>query len=395
MDPIETVGRLSGEISDPLDAETLEDAPALALSGGGFKAAMYHVGGLIRLNELGVLADIKRVSSVSGGSIVAGVLAIQWGRLAWPSGGRRTAPDFFEKVAAPLIRFCSEEGIDIPAGFGGVFSPFRSAAEELEEAYDERLFRGKTLQDLPDETSAPRFVFNATNLQLNSLWRFSKPYAADHRIGVIRSPNFGLAHVVAASSGFPPFFSPVILDISSQQIEPLEGADRNLPPYNSRVELGDGGIYDNVGLEAIWKRYRTLLVSNAGDPTKENPDPPDDWYHQFRRTISFIHRQAENNRIRWLMSLARNNERRVAYFALRGSPHAFVAPDFDVISLPEAEAEAARREDVRLWRLKPEALRRLVHHGYAMADASVRRWSLGSGKAMPNDPPARFPAVEV
>ena len=68
------VGReLRPDNDDPLDGEKLEDGMALALSGGGFKAATYHLGALIRLNELGVLYRLKRISSVSGGSITAGV----------------------------------------------------------------------------------------------------------------------------------------------------------------------------------------------------------------------------------------------------------------------------------------------------------------------------------
>jgi Patatin-like phospholipase len=53
---------------------------ALCLSGGGFRAMLFHVGALWRLNELGWLKKLERVSSVSGGSITAGVLARPLGR---------------------------------------------------------------------------------------------------------------------------------------------------------------------------------------------------------------------------------------------------------------------------------------------------------------------------
>jgi NTE family protein len=48
--------------------------PALALSGGGFRATLYHLGALKRLNELKYLSRFERISSVSGGSIAAGML---------------------------------------------------------------------------------------------------------------------------------------------------------------------------------------------------------------------------------------------------------------------------------------------------------------------------------
>jgi NTE family protein len=60
------------------EADKLEPGIALAMSGGGFRAMLFHAGVLLRLNELGVLSKIKRFSSVSGGSILAGVLAAKW-----------------------------------------------------------------------------------------------------------------------------------------------------------------------------------------------------------------------------------------------------------------------------------------------------------------------------
>jgi NTE family protein len=55
-----------------------EDGIGLALSGGGYRAMVFHVGALIRLNEVALLRKIKRISSVSGGSITAGVLGTSW-----------------------------------------------------------------------------------------------------------------------------------------------------------------------------------------------------------------------------------------------------------------------------------------------------------------------------
>ena len=54
----------------------------LCLSGGGYRATLFHAGAILRMNELGVLPKLDRVSSVSGGSITAGILAKGWSRLA-------------------------------------------------------------------------------------------------------------------------------------------------------------------------------------------------------------------------------------------------------------------------------------------------------------------------
>lgn len=391
--PNETDDRTRG-IDDPLDGSKLEDGMALALSGGGFKAAIYHLGALHRLNELGVLKHLKRISSVSGGSITSAVLGLAWKNLKWsPSAAGETATNFNELVAKPIVDYCGNRGVDIPAIAAGVFLPFRSAADELQESYDKHLYKGATLQDLPDEDVAPRFTFNATNLGLNTLWRFCKKYAADHRIGAIHDPKIPIAQVVTASSGFPPFFSPVILDLGKYKLETLDGADRHLEPYIDRVELADGGIYDNMGVEAIWKRYKTLLVCNAGDPTKETPNPPDDWFHQMRRTISFMHRQAENNRVRWLMSMAGAKQRTLVYMPLRGSPKSH--GDKNALALDDAEARRAQEEDVRLWKLDRQALERLYKHGYAQAAAAVVAWlpNPNGGGPWPPQPLAKWPTI--
>ena len=55
----------------------------LSCSGGGYKSGAYQVGAFIRLNEVGMLPKIDRISSVSGGSITAVYLALNWGKLNW------------------------------------------------------------------------------------------------------------------------------------------------------------------------------------------------------------------------------------------------------------------------------------------------------------------------
>jgi predicted acylesterase/phospholipase RssA len=52
----------------------------LALSGGGFRAAIFHYGCLKRLHEVGLLSHVYAISATSGGSIVAALLARYWGR---------------------------------------------------------------------------------------------------------------------------------------------------------------------------------------------------------------------------------------------------------------------------------------------------------------------------
>src|SRR6516165_8769237 len=75
---------------------------ALCLSGGGFRAALFHLGALRRLNELGILSKVDTIASVSGGSILAAHLATQM--RPWPPPGTAFDP-WQEKVEAPFHQF--------------------------------------------------------------------------------------------------------------------------------------------------------------------------------------------------------------------------------------------------------------------------------------------------
>lgn len=367
-------------IDDPLEGEKLEDTVGYCVSGGGYKAALFHLGGLVRINELGRLRQIARISSVSGGSITSGMLAAKWSMLSFNAAG--VATNFTAIVLKPLVKFCREADIDVGSVIDGIFNPFERAADNVEEAYAKGLYGAARLADLPQETPgvAPRFVFNATNVQLNSLVRFSRDYVADWRIGEWRAPDLPLAKVVAASSAFPPVLSPVIVK-PPRPFEPLPGADRSHAPYNSRLELCDGGVYDNLGVETVWKRCKTILVSNAGDPFAEHDNPKDDWLAQLQRTVSMIHRQAENNRMRTLILLAKGKHRKVALWNLR----AFGGPSS--LDPTDKFGSVARNVKVRLKSLRSTEATALLHHGYVMADAAITNfWPPAAPKA------TKFPA---
>src|SRR3954468_7257154 len=188
-----------------------EEGLALCLSGGGYRAMVFHIGVLWRLNEVGLLPTIKRFSSVSGGSITAGVLARNWTKLGFDARG--VASNFVGVVVDPLRRMASTR-VDVSSVLTGAFLPGTSIADRVAGAYRRHLFGKTTLQDLPEP---PRFVFNATNLESGVLMRFSKPYLGDYRVGRIRDPALDLAVAVAASSAFPPVLSPYVLRLKGQQ----------------------------------------------------------------------------------------------------------------------------------------------------------------------------------
>src|SRR5437588_165356 len=118
---------------------------ALCLSGGGYRAMLFHLGALWRLNEFGYLKKLARISSVSGGSITAAMLGFQWNKLVFHENGK--ALDFDAKVVPP-IRTLASKTIDEASIIGGIFLP-GSIADKVAEAYRKNLFGNATLQDLP------------------------------------------------------------------------------------------------------------------------------------------------------------------------------------------------------------------------------------------------------
>ena len=361
---IQSLFSARAESGDFLNAGKVEDGTGLCLSGGGYRAMLYHVGALRRLNDMGLLPHLSEIASVSGGSITAAALALSWAKLKFDENGR--AENFEAEVAQPIVTF-ARIGIDVRAVVMGLL-PWRTAADGIAEAYDRHLFHGATLQDLPDR---PRFTFMATNLQTGSGWRFSKNYAADYRVGRILQPTFSLALVVAASSAFPPFLSPARFSFDGHIVEAMPGADLHCSPFTKGAVLTDGGVYDNLGLERVWKRCRTILVSNAGKTIPAIGRPTGRWVGQTYRTLSIVQQQAENSRRRLLFGAANAGQRRVAYWSIDTPISAYdckeatFAQDIEV-----AEAAGIR---TRLNRFTPREIELLIKVGYAGADASMRK----------------------
>jgi NTE family protein len=338
---------------------------ALALSGGGFRAALFHVGSLIRLNELGLLPTLVRVSSVSGGSITAGRLAVAWNGLRFEND---VATNLTEEVVAPVRGFCGRD-IDKRAVALGVLSPFRTIGDVLSDIYDDDLLENANIQSLPD---APRFVFNATNLQTGRLLRISKPYMADYRVGRIDAPDLPVARAVAASSAFPPVLSPVTIDTSRMAWQRIEGADLyGDARYRGVLQLTDGGAYDNLGLETV-DDFSVVLVSDAGAPFGFETDVNTSWLQQPLRALDIATDQARGLRKRYLIDLAAARKQKVAYWGIDTAIADYGLPD----ALPANTAITQPLAHIRT-RLNPfDAAEqgRLINWGYALADGAVRRF---------------------
>ncbi|MEL7392438.1 MAG: patatin-like phospholipase family protein [Pseudomonadota bacterium] len=344
----------------------------LSCSGGGYKSGAYQVGAFIRLNEVGMLPKIDRISSVSGGSISAAYLALNWDKLIWQDD---VATNFDEIITAPLTAFFTSKSIDVVNIMAGLSVPFRTGASGLQNAYKKYLFGDATLQDFPDPEpgKTPRFVILATDFELNTLWRFAKPYAANYRVGEILTPTLELSAIVTASSAFPPFFCPFDISLKGVEVRPFSNSDRHEKPYIDRMRLADAGIYDNLGAEPVWKTYGIVLVSNAGDPFGEVTHSKL-WWNVLRRSMSMMHRQAENNRMRWLHDLRKRGERHLADWHLRENVGRF--SDTEPLRLKGSDLDRVQEYPVRLQKIPHDDFGLLLRHGYSMCNAALHETGL-------------------
>ena len=167
----------------------------LALSGGGYRASLFHLGVARRLHELGILQQITRLSSVSGGSILAGFLAH---RMLERDSTRLAFDDWEAEVSAPFRRLTRK---DIRTGllvrhiaWNWIWPAPR--ARGLEKAFRKRI-GARRLVELPGKADdSIEFIFLATNIEKGTPWRFTA-----EKIGTYSTPeSMTIAEAVAASA---------------------------------------------------------------------------------------------------------------------------------------------------------------------------------------------------
>lgn len=278
----------------------------LALSGGGFRASFYHLGVLARLAELDVLRHIDVLSCVSGGSIVG---ACYWlmlrNRL---SAQAPLAHADYIKLVQDLIEHFSQavnqnlRGRAQPSKrevLWGFITGDKGAIDtkEIAEALEQYFYKPLWNDDKPldmhylpfmpkDHDPAltgsqhfhpgkhnwlrrdrvPALILNATTVNTGHNWQFTPTWMGESPWTIHKAADsvprlerhwyvphekwaISLGRAVAASACVPGIFEPLRID------DAYEGY---------KIQLVDGGVYDNQGTAALLAHNCTvLLVSDA------------------------------------------------------------------------------------------------------------------------------------
>lgn len=267
---------------------------ALSLSGGGFRAAAFHLGLMTYLqcidwNGTNLLERVRVLSTVSGGTFT-GVC------YATANAKKQTLSDCYKKLYG---LFCEgdviEKGLKKLEEYGKWDSQKgRSLINAVSLVYFSE-FEENTFATLFDNESHLReIIFNATEFNYGLPFRFQKTAVSSaHFIAAyygnkqVNMPpdairEVRLADVIAASSCFPGGFepinfpddfrhggSPVLNNLRESWKEDQWGQKCRFP-----VGLMDGGIVDNQGIDSVvnaekrMKKYKGDLAPFASEDIK-------------------------------------------------------------------------------------------------------------------------------
>jgi NTE family protein len=357
----------------------------LALSGGGFRASVFHLGVLARLADESLLEDVTALSTVSGGSLAIG-LVLAANNYAWP-----TSEQFRKQVVPHARRLLTShdlQGSYLQRVLRNPLSLFRARAIDIAVLMRDLWGVTAALADLPEH---PLWLINATCYETGVNWRFSRRRMGDYLFGYAYDPAIGLADAMAASAAFPGFIGPLVLDTRPYQWTP-HGSRTAQPPLFDRVRLWDGGVYENLGVEALFKPgqgYRRdvefLITCDAGaKPTPERYR----FYKSPYRLISLATNQVRSIRARTVVAhLQADNpgsylqiDNTAAYLLERGGRAdeiPTVAPNY----LPASEVHTAATMASTLRQITGAEFARLFRQGFEVADVTL--YSFASGGSRP------------
>ncbi|HTU64888.1 MAG TPA: patatin-like phospholipase family protein [Steroidobacteraceae bacterium] len=291
----------------------------LALSGGGFRASLFHIGMLARLAELDQLRHVEVISCVSGGSIVGAHYYLLLRKLLQQKPDASIEREDYEQIVIDLLdQFLAGVQKNIRMRVAAslwsnllmIFRPSHySRTQRLGELYEKHLYSrvedgegdaprwlneafivpkhkdtgredsfSPRTENWRRAAKVPMLVLNATTLNTGRNWQFTASYMgepqsygttadATERLDAVyfneapeKWQQYPLGAAVAASSCVPSLFTPIVI--------PGLFKDRT-------VRLVDGGVHDNQGTRALLDQdCELVIVSDASGQMDSLTNPP-------------------------------------------------------------------------------------------------------------------------
>jgi NTE family protein len=407
--------------------ETSRQKIGLALSGGGFRASIFHLGVIRRLEELGIMKDVSVISTVSGGSIIGAYYVCEMEKRLRTR--RKEINDghldeirleIFESIACVFLGAVQRNLRTRALVFAPIFHPILfikslwptvSRSDLIQAEYDQHLYGGSpfhdglTIGDLPgvpaaaaeaDETpdearrkkclAGPKMVINATSLLSGERVAYSRQSICGvQELKKVNTNVLTLARVVGASSCVPGLFPPTIID--------------------GKV-LVDGGVSDNQGLDGLLEEgrvydgsddfsrsdYNLILVSDASGQIEQLNSMSPKATAVLPRTMTVFQHEIRNKIIKQLLLWKEGKEaewekdkqeQRTATHATeqpKSREFAFIHLFLDVKE--RGISERVRSEYIpELGRIRTDLdqfsyieQESLMYHGYTLINAQLRKY---------------------
>jgi NTE family protein len=347
---------------------------ALALSGGGIRAMAFHLGVLKRMAERGLLERVARLSTVSGGSLLVG-LVYRSCDFQWPTSQQflnKTYPWVGEQLCSRSLQAGAVLQLLRPWNWRFCLSRANLLALEL---------RANWGLDVPLSAIglSPEWSINGTTAENGKRFRFKGAEIGDWELGYAQAPNFPLGSALAVSAAFPIGFGPLALRADAyiwkkRAWDAPKGSEQVVNVGTKRLHLYDGGLYDNLGAEPFFDPGKQqpknagdyIIVSDAGAPLpiglRSGPLNP----FRIKRMMDIMSEQSRSLRIRAFANYLQTNPG-IGAQLLIGT--AISGPDC-------TEAKFARSFPTSLKRLSRTDFERLAGYGHGVARDAENRFGL-------------------
>lgn len=370
---------------------SLKPRIGLALSGGGVRAAAFHLGVLRFLADQKQLENVTHLSSVSGGSLLLGLVYHHAG-YCWPDSDQ-----FVQKVYPAIKRTLTKQNLQFVAIWRLLSRP-----QNWPKIIHRANILGDTIHDywgvtgkLVQIPSHPIWSINGTTSETGKRWRFKDGTMGDYLIGYADDVDFRLADVMAISAAFPGGIGPYRLktaDYKWYKFDSWKADAVKIPiePSFEKLFISDGGLYDNLGLEPFYdasKRiFKTkngvdyLIVSDASSPlTLQQRGFFWQVLRRTKRLIDIIYDQVRLLRIRGIVPYFFEHHGSGIYLQLGMTPHAIhLDAEKAGASIPkelrggryfsEEEICKATNYPTNLSKLNADNFMMIERHGYETAE---------------------------
>lgn len=347
------------------------------------RAMAFHAGVLRFLAERGRMESVSRVSSVSGGSLLTGIVFSR-SDMKWPASTR-----YLEEIHPEIRRLLVTQNLQTaaltrlilrPCNWRFLFERTKVVAQTIREIWNIE----QTLGDFRGDTL---WTLNGTTAETGKRFQFKHDDFGDYQTGYAQAPRFPLASAMAASAAFPGGIGPLPIDarkyrwMQRPSWDATAGAARPAALPFAKLHIYDGGVYDNLGMEPLFDMGRRqlrgpfrLIAADAGMPVtkgfKYGPLNP----FRMERLMNIMLDQTRALRVRSFIDFLQHGGAG-AYLGIDALPLRLlaargIAPDPAIAWLPDDAIARAQHYPTTLTSMSADAFDLIESHGYQTALAN-------------------------